>query len=202
MGRFRLRITPLGTELQIPTPPGGVLTTLSGNYETLFRGAGLEFKDFRLFNSTDPAKRIDWKASLKTNRLVIREYQEERNAEVLFCFDVSSDMIFGSKKLKCHYGAEFIVSLAKHIVDANDSVGLVTFNSKITRFIPPNLGEQQISLFMDILSSFSTYGGEPGFRKIFEFLENNVLEGTTIVLISDFFHMKKFKKFESNSIFI
>ncbi len=196
MGRFRLHLTPLATELQTPTPPGGTLTTLSGNYETIFKGSGLEFRDFRLYAPTDAAKRIDWKASLKTSKLVVREYQEERNAEVLFCFDTSAGMVFGTKKLKCHYGAEFVSSLGKHIIDANDAVGLVTFNKEATNFIYPAIGEQQLHLLMDTLSSFSTYGGRPGFRKVLELLENNVLEGTTVIMVSDFFRFKRNKRYE------
>jgi len=157
--KFRIEITPLARELQTPAPPGGVLTNLSGGYSTIFKGAGLEFRDFRAYTSMDDAKRIDWKASLKTDRLVVREYEEERNAEVLFCYDIYAGMVFGSDKLKAHYGAEFICSLTKHIIDANDSVGLVTFNKKITNFVPPSIGEQQTDPIMSVLSSYSTYGG-------------------------------------------
>lgn len=194
--RFRIEITPLAKELQTPAPPGGVLTTSSGNYEAIFKGSGLEFRDFRIYTQTDSARKIDWKASLKTNKLLIREYQEERNAEVLFCYDVSSGMIFGSDKLKAHYGAEFIVSLGKHIVEASDAVGLVTFNDKITNFLPPELGDQQIAIITDILSSFSSYGGNYDFKTILDFLQSRILEGTTIILISDFFNFKKFNKYE------
>ncbi len=194
MDRFRLEILPLARELQMPAPHGGILTTTSGNYETIFKGTGLEFRDFRKFTPTDDSKRIDWKASLKADKLVIREYQEERNAEVLFCYDVSDGMVFGSKKLKAHYGAEFIVSLVKHIIDSDDAAGLITFTDQINYFIPPEKGYKQTSLIMDILSSFSTYGGKPGFKNLLKFLETKILQGTTIFLVSDFFSFKKYNK--------
>ena len=195
--RFRLSITPISKELQTPAIPGGILTTLSGNYISIFKGAGLEFRDFRYYAPMDDAKRIDWKASLKTDKLLVKEFQEERNAEVIFCYDVSAGMIFGSgKKLKNHYGAEFIVSLGKHIIDSGNSIGLITFTKKEVEFIPPALGEDQLFLLMDILSSFSTYGHNGGFKKVLNFLENNVLEGTTVFLVSDFFLFRKFKKYD------
>lgn len=195
-GRFRLEITYLASELQTPTPPGGMLTTLSGNYETIFKGAGLEFKDFRRYGYGDSARRIDWKASLKGNKLLIKEFQEERNAEVLFCYDVSSGMIFGSKKLKAQYGAEFISSLGKHIIDANDAIGLVTFNDDITNFIPPSIGQQHIGAIMDLLSKYSTYGGKSSFKKILEFLDTRILQGTTVLIVSDFFSFRKYRRYE------
>lgn len=196
MDRFRLEITPLARELQAPAPPGGVLTTSAGNYQALFKGTGLDFRGFREYAPMDDAKKIDWKASLRGGSLVVREYEEERNAEVLFCCDVSSGMVFGSNKLKNHYGAEFITSLGKHVIEADNSVGLVTFNNKITNFISPDIGEQQVAILMDILSAFSTYGGKIDFKIILDFLENRILEGTVVILVSDFFNFRKYKKYE------
>jgi len=197
--RFRLEITPLASEMQTPSIPGGVITTLSGNYESIFKGRGLEFRDFKEFGPIDDARRIDWKASLKTNKLLVKEFQEERNAEVIFCFDVSSGMIFGSgnNKLKNHYGAEFIVSLGKHIMDSGNLVGLITFTDKVMQFLPPEMSESQLWFMMDVLSSFSTYGGRNDFGEVLGFLKNHVLEGTTILLISDFFNFKRFKTYEN-----
>jgi len=194
--RFRLELTPIGRELQTPTPPGGLLTTLAGNYQALFKGSGLDFSNFKEYSVGEDAGRIDWKASLKSDSLLIKEFIEERNSEVLFCYDVSSGMIFGSKKLKAHYGAEFIASLGKHIIEGNDAIGLLTFTDKVNEFFYPGIGVRQLDLVMDIVSLFSTYGGRSDFKKVLDFLEHNVLEGTTIILISDFFSFKKYKKYE------
>ena len=73
-------------------------------YRIIFRGKGLEFDKFRDYSPDEDASNIDWKASLRANKLTARQYIEERNLNIVFVFDVSESMIFGSlDKLKNEY---------------------------------------------------------------------------------------------------
>jgi len=56
-----------------------------GNYKSVFRGKGLEFEDYRPYSKDyDDASAIDWKASIRSQQLLIREYVEERNINIFF----------------------------------------------------------------------------------------------------------------------
>ena len=83
---------------------GLVTTKFLGNYASAFKGTGLEFADYRKYNEgEDDAALIDWKASKRVNELLIKEYVEERNMEIMFLVDVSEKMLTSSiKKLKAN----------------------------------------------------------------------------------------------------
>ena len=85
---------------------------LVSRYRRIFKGKGLEFLDFRAYTEQDDSKRIDWKPSVKANKLLIKEFKEERDLDVYFLVDCSSSMVFGStKKLKNEYAAEIVAAL-------------------------------------------------------------------------------------------
>ena len=92
-------------------------------YRTIFRGKGLEFDRYRDFNPDEDASSIDWKASLKANTLLARQYIEERDLDFYFVVDVSNSMMFGSSdKLKAEYAAEIVAALGHLILNSNDNL--------------------------------------------------------------------------------
>ena len=58
-------------------------------YKVLFRGKGLEFDSYRDFTQDDDASFIDWKASKRANKLLVRQYIEERDLKIFFVIDGS-----------------------------------------------------------------------------------------------------------------
>ena len=77
---------------------------LIGSYKSAFKGHGLEFANYKEYTQNDDASLIDWKASVRTGKLLIKEYEEERKLDVFFLIDVSSSMVFVSTdKLKNEY---------------------------------------------------------------------------------------------------
>ena len=61
-----------------------VNTSIVGGYKSVFKGRGLEFEDYRQYTPNDDASLIDWKASVRSKELFIREFVEERNLNVYF----------------------------------------------------------------------------------------------------------------------
>ncbi len=134
----------------------------ASKYASVFKGRGLEFAGFREYDElTDDAKLIDWKASLRANKLLVRELVEERNLEIFFLFDVSESMLFSSiEKLKCEYAAEFIAALSYGILSAEDSVGLGFFNDRLRTWISPGRGVQHYAIIKLLLKNTANYGGK------------------------------------------
>lgn len=162
-------------------------------YRTIFRGKGVEFDGYRDFVFDDDAVDIDWRASTRANKLLVRQYIEERNLKILFVIDVSDNMLFGStNKLKCEYAAELSATLAHLIVSSNDKVGFVFFNDKITKIVLPAGGITQFDIFVDELSNSSVYGGISDIRKTLEslldYLDDSI---NSVIIISDFIRLKK-----------
>jgi len=165
-------------------------TQYLGNYRSAFKGTGLEFADYRPYNSgSDDASLIDWKASRRVNNTLVKEFVEERNIDIMFLVDVSSQMLTGStKKLKAEYIAEFVASFARGALEAGDSVGLVLFSNKIVKNVQPGSGMKQFYSLTENLSNTGNYGGYSDIDNVIDFSFKNAKEGSLVILISDFIY--------------
>lgn len=162
-------------------------------YRNIFRGKGLEFDSYRDFEPDDDANLIDWRASLRANKIVARKYIEERELNVYFLVDVSNSMLFGSgDKLKAEYAAEAVASLAHLVLSAGDKIGLVMFNQEIVKFLQPARTKNQFALFTKFLSDSTLYGGGFDIEKAIRYVLGSVKAPYTIfVLVSDFIHTRR-----------
>lgn len=157
-------------------------------YKILFRGKGLEFESFRDFTPDDDAADIDWKSSSRSQKLLVKQYKEERDLKIVFLVDAGSNMVFGSqKKIKCEYTAELIAAFSKLIMDENDQVGIIFFSDKVKDYISPKRGERHFHLIVDKLTDIKSYGGISDIDKSLDFalsyLDNSIF---SVILVSDF----------------
>ncbi len=157
-------------------------------YRTIFRGRGLEFESYRNFGQEDDSSLIDWKATLRSNRLLAKQYIEERDLEVYFILDVSEGMIFGSRdKLKAEYAAEVVAALSHLIINSGDKVGLIMFNDGIVHFLPASRNTTQFGLFRKVLSDPNLYGGGFKCQHVLDHVLNVIKSPyAMMVLVSDF----------------
>ncbi len=162
-------------------------------YKTIFRGKGLEFDAYRDFLPDDDAEMIDWKASLRANKLLAKQYIEERDFDIYFVVDISNSMLFGSgAELKSEYAGVVIAALSRLILNSDDNVGLVLFNKEIVKFIPPTNSKKQFGLIIRELENFNNYGGDFKIRDVINYLLKVIKNDYSIVfLVSDFIHLDK-----------
>ena len=162
-------------------------------YRIIFRGKGLEFDKFRDYAPDEDASNIDWKATLRANKLIAKQYIEERELNILFVVDISENMLLGSaKKLKCEYAVEVFSALAHLMASSNDRVGLITYNDEIREFIPPKGGTNNFFILVDILLNADIYRGDSRFDKMLNFLLDYVDESIdAIIFLSDFIKVGK-----------
>ncbi len=162
-------------------------------YKNIFRGKGLEFDSYRVFQQDDDASLIDWKASLRSNQILAKKYIEERELNVYFLVDVSNSMLFGSgDKLKAEYAAEFVASLSHLVLGSGDRIGLVMFSDKVVKFLRPARTKNQFALFTKFLADSSLYGGGFDIDKAVNHVLQTVKSPYTIfILVSDFIRTKK-----------
>ncbi len=162
-------------------------------YRVIFRGKGLEFDGYRDFTPDDDASDIDWKASNRSNKLLVRKYIEERDLKIMFIVDISENMVFGStEKLKCEYCAEFCAALSHLILSAGDNIGFIFFNDKIRRMVAPKGGDKRFNVFLDELSNAEIYGGKSKINEVLDFLVDYLdPDLTAVIIVSDFIKLNK-----------
>ena len=161
-------------------------------YKSAFRGKGLEFDGYRNFEKDDDYSMIDWKASLRGNRLMSKQYIEERDLSIYFIVDVSDSMIFGSQnKLKAEYSAEIVAALSHLIINSSDNAGLIMFSGKASKIILPSRSKNQFFIMTKYLSEGNLYGGAFDFSKAIEFVLKTAKPRSVVIFLSDFLHVKK-----------
>jgi len=174
---------------------------IMSRYRRVFKGKGLEFEDFRVYKEDDDSGRIDWKASMRSSKLLIREYKEERDLDIYFLVDVSSSMVFGStKKLKNEYAAELVAVLSYFILNSRDNVGLFMFNGEVVKKIFPANKRDQYYLILKNLVDAKLYGGGCNLTNAIELITNSTKKKSVVIIVSDFLGLKDDSWIESIKI--
>lgn len=157
-------------------------------YRLLLRGKGLEFDGYRNFGQDEDASSIDWKASVRSNTLLAKQYIEERDIKIMFIIDIGENMIFGSEeKLKCEYCAEMVAALANVMLSSGDKVGFIFFNNKITKIRMPEGGGKQFNIFVYEISNAENYGGYSDINEVLGSIIQRLNPSISLmILISDF----------------
>ncbi|MFM8470280.1 MAG: DUF58 domain-containing protein, partial [Limisphaerales bacterium] len=111
----------------------------SGLHKSPHKGFSVEFAQHRQYVQGDEIRRLDWKVFGKTDRYYIREYEEETNLRATLLLDLSGSMRYAGagRAPKADYAIRLAAALAYLMLQQRDSVGLVTFDTKIRRYIPP-----------------------------------------------------------------
>jgi uncharacterized protein (DUF58 family) len=108
---------------------------ITGQHRSPYNGFAIEFATHREYSPGDDLRHIDWKVWSKTDRLYIKEYEEETNLSCHLLVDCSKSMRYGEASgwSKFDYASTAAASLAYLMQQQQDSVGLVLFSNKIDK---------------------------------------------------------------------
>lgn len=110
------------------------------------RGEGQDFFQLRDFMDGDNIRHIDWKATARTQKPIVRQFQDEKDRQIVFLLDCSREMqIMADGKNILDHALTALLLLAYTATHHGDAVGLMTCNANEDRFIPPAKGISQIS---------------------------------------------------------
>ena len=116
-----------------------------GQYQSVFKGQGMDFDDIREYQPGDEVRHIDWNVTARYNTPFIKVFEEEREMTVMMLIDVSASGNFGTnKQFKRELSTEIAAILAFSAIKNNDKVGVIFFTDKIEQFIPPKKGKSHI----------------------------------------------------------
>ena len=118
---------------------------LAGQYESVFKGQGMEFKEVREYVPGDDIRMIDWNVTARTGHPHIKLLAEERELTVMLLVDASASGRFGSVgRFKNELAAELCAVLAISAIKNNDRVGLIVFTDEVELYVPPSKGRQHV----------------------------------------------------------
>ncbi len=160
---------------------------ITGQHKSPFSGFAVEFAGHREYSPGDELKHIDWKVWSKTDRLYIKEYEEETNLNCTIIVDASKSMGYGSKTWsKFDYAATTAASLTHLLQKQQDVVGLVAFNTKITVNLPPSGRAIHLKRMVHELDQMQP-DDQTDVGNVFLDLAKQIRQRGMVVLISDLF---------------
>jgi uncharacterized protein (DUF58 family) len=160
---------------------------LAGQHRSPFRGSSAEFAQHREYVSGDELRRLDWKVFARSDRLVIKEFDEETSLDCHLLVDGSESMAFGSLEwTKFQYARWCAAALAHLVLQTRDTAGLVLFDERERKKVPPKTGMGQER---DILAALEEYapGGKTKIGDVLFWLTTRLRRKGIIAIFSDFF---------------
>jgi uncharacterized protein (DUF58 family) len=158
---------------------------ISGLHRSPMLGMSVDFAEHRSYMPGDDVRRIDWRLFARTDRLYVKEFEADTNANLHLLLDISRSMDFGSSSVtKLEYAKFLAASLAYLSRRQRDRIGLITFDNKIIETIPPSIRH-----FNTVLHALDrmTAGGAGDYRDPLAKIALNLGRRSLVVLISDLY---------------
>jgi uncharacterized protein (DUF58 family) len=105
---------------------------ITGLHQSPFHGFSVEFAEHRLYNNGESVKNIDWKLLARTDKLFVKQFEEETNLRCYLLLDTSSSMNFPDKGInKLQFSVYAAAALMYLFKKQRDAFGLCLFSDKI-----------------------------------------------------------------------
>jgi uncharacterized protein (DUF58 family) len=161
--------------------------SFAGQYESVFKGRGMQFDEVREYTPGDDVRTIDWNVTARTGRPYIKRFVEEREMTVMFAVDLSASGEFGTvNKTKNELAAEFCAVLAFAAAKNNDKVGLLIFTDRIELYIPPKKGSRHVLRLIRELLYFKMPRRKTDIPLAMDYIAKVMRKKATVFVVSDF----------------
>lgn len=161
--------------------------SFAGQYESVFKGRGMQFDEVREYTPGDDVRTIDWNVTARTGRPYIKRFVEERELTLMFAVDLSASGEFGTvNKTKNELAAEFCAVLAFAAAKNNDKVGLLIFTDRIELYIPPKKGSRHVLRLIRELLYFKMPRRKTDIPLAMDYIAKVMRKKATVFVVSDF----------------
>jgi len=159
----------------------------SGEYQSVFKGRGIEFTEVREYLPGDDVRSIDWNVTARMGHPYVKKFEEERELTIMFLVDASASGSFGTtSRLKMELQAELCALLALSATRNNDRVGLIVFTDRIEKVVPPKKGRRHALRVVREVLFFRPEGRGTDIPLALDYLSKVVRRHAIVFLVSDF----------------
>ena len=176
---------------------------MSGMHRSPYQGMAVEFAEHRQYVPGDDIKHLDWKVFGRSDKLYIKQYQQETNLDVIFLVDASGSMNFGTLNAKAGWGGTeasreknkwtkfdhataAAVAMAYVCLHQQDRVGLAIFADEVKVFVPRSSAQAQWRRIVNALS-VQPVKEQTNLAKVIDQVLANIRNRALFVIISDLF---------------
>lgn len=160
---------------------------LQGEYQSLFKGSGLEFDDLRPYQYGDDIRTIEWKVSAKGHGTFVKTFREEKEQSVYFLLDISGSQDIGQQgNKKIDQGKLIAGVLTLAAVYEGSQIGLISYSDEQEKLILPAKGSKQGVKIIRGIFDHQNKSLRTNLNGMFTFALNLIKKRSIIIIISDF----------------
>ena len=160
---------------------------MQGDFQSVFKGSGLEFDDVRQYQYGDDIRTIDWNTSAKGHGTFVKTFKEEKEQTVFFILDVSASQEIGKDgNQKIDVGKEITALLSMSALKESSQVGMICYSDQLEKYIKPAKGSRHSYEIVNALYSLKPASRKTDLTGAIKYTLNLLKRKSIVFLISDF----------------
>lgn len=160
---------------------------LRGLHRSPYRGFSVEFAEHRPYTPGDDPRYMDWRASVRSDHLLLKEFEEETNLRAILVLDGSGSMGFAPEGVpKLEYAVYMAASLALLLLRQRDAVGLAVARQTLSSYVPPRSSRRHLPALLTELVNL-TPQEETDFSATLNALALRTRRRALYIIISDLY---------------
>jgi uncharacterized protein (DUF58 family) len=161
---------------------------LTGLHRSPRRGFSVEFAEHRMYQPGDELRYVDWKVLARSDRLYVKQFEEETNLRAMIVVDASRSMAWSGdpaqRLTKLEYVKRLVAAITLVLLRQRDATGLITFDEVVRQVTPPRARlahwRHLLTRLLETQAGTST-AAEPALRRVMDQLRRRGL----VVFVSD-----------------
>jgi uncharacterized protein (DUF58 family) len=149
-------------------------------------GGGTEFEQLREYTPDDELRRVDWAATARTGRTIVRTYRPERNQTIVIMIDngrLMAGRVAGVPRIE--HAMDAAIMLGHVATRLGDKVGMVTFDAVVRSIVPPGGNHDQTSRLIEAMYDLEPALSESDYAGAFTSMLARFRRRSLIVVLSD-----------------
>jgi uncharacterized protein (DUF58 family) len=164
----------------------GARSLVAAHRRSSWRGEGRDFESLREYVPGDELRHISWSATARRGKLTTRQYQIERDQTILIALDAGRLMTARiESETKFDAGIHAALALMSAAARGGDNAGIVVFGRRVTAYIPPARGHEQLDAVLEALHGIEPEMIEPSYTRAFEYIAANCKRRALVVVLTD-----------------
>ncbi len=168
---------------------------ITGRHQSPFRGTSVEFAEHREYTAGDDLRDLDWRVYARSDRYYVKQYVEETNLRATLLLDASGSMAYrgemaavhkGRRLSKFEYARYMAACLMRLLMNQQDAVGLVTFDTAIRRYLPARTRANHMSVLLEEMYN-TVPGEETALAPVFDEIAERIHRRGLVIILSDLF---------------
>lgn len=150
------------------------------------RGIGTEFESLRDYALGDDYRKIDWKATARRGKFIVRQFEQERSQSVIIVIDTGRLMLAEAEgTTKLDHTLDSLLMLAHAAAVAGDAVGLLAYSDTVHRYVPPRKGRVQLGILIEAIHDLVAEPVESDPIRAFAYLSTKWKRRSLVVVFTD-----------------